>query len=192
MEAAADVAHLVTAAARGERAAWDALVDRYATLVWAVARAHRLDHLDAADVSQTVWLRLIESLDRLREPAALAGWLRTTTHHECLRVRRRREREVPDPFVAQDATSDPGDSPELVLLDGERDRQVWTALSKLSERCRTLLRVLAADPDASYARVSVAAGLPVGSIGPSRARCLEQLRRGLTANGYLVAPGGPG
>jgi RNA polymerase sigma factor (sigma-70 family) len=187
MDGAADVSALVSAAARGEATAWDALVSRYASLVWAVARAHRLDHGDAADVAQTVWLRLVEHLDRLREPAALAGWLRTTTQHECLRVRRRRDREVPDPFVAADAPSDPAPSPELLLLDEERDRQVWAALQRLSERCRTLLRVLAADPDASYAEVSAATGLPVGSIGPSRARCLQQLRRGLEAAGYLVA-----
>ncbi|HZE65567.1 MAG TPA: sigma-70 family RNA polymerase sigma factor [Sporichthyaceae bacterium] len=190
MDAAADVDRLVAAAARGEQAAWDALVDRYAALVWAVTRAHRLDRPDAADVVQTVWLRLLEHLDRLREPAALAGWLRTTTRHECLRVQRRREREVPDPFLAYDALSDATDSPELALLDNERDRQVWTALQQLSERCRTLLRVISADPDASYAQVSAAAGMPVGSIGPSRARCLEQLRRGLVASGYLVVSGG--
>jgi RNA polymerase sigma factor (sigma-70 family) len=191
MDAALDVDRLVAAAARGEQAAWDTLVDRYASLVWAVTRAHRLDRPDAADVVQTVWLRLLEHLDRLREPAALAGWLRTTTRRECLRVQRRREREVPDPFVLDGTPSDARDTPEIALLDDERDRQVWTALQQLSERCRTLLRVISADPDASYAQVSAAAGMPVGSIGPSRARCLEQLRRGLVASGYLVVSGGP-
>jgi RNA polymerase sigma factor (sigma-70 family) len=192
MDADVDVSRLVRAAAGGDAGSWEALVNRYSSLVWAVARAHRLDRTDAADVAQTVWLRLVEHLGRLREPAALAGWLRTTTHHECLRVRRRRDREVPDPFVAQHEGSDPLDSPEALLLDDERDRQVWSALSRLSERCRTLLRVLAADPDAGYAQVSAAAGLPIGSIGPTRARCLEQLRRRLVATGYLQPTGGNG
>jgi RNA polymerase sigma factor (sigma-70 family) len=187
MDGAVDVSRLVAAAAGGDAAAWDGLVGRYSSLVWAVARSHRLDHGDAADVCQTVWLRLVESLGRLREPAALAGWLRTTTHHECLRVRRCRDREVPEEFLADDAPTDPAPSPELLLLEAERDRQVWTALAQLSERCRALLRVLAASPEASYAQVSVAVGLPVGSIGPSRARCLGHLRRGLAAAGYLVA-----
>jgi RNA polymerase sigma factor (sigma-70 family) len=190
MDGAVDVAALVTAAADGDAEAWDALVDRYASLVWSVTRAYRLDHLDAADVSQTVWLRLVESLGRLHQPTALAGWLRTTTQRECLQVRRRRDREVPEEFIAADAPSDPADSPELLLLDDERDRLVWTALQRLSERCRTLLRVLAADPDAGYAQISAALGIPMGSIGPSRARCLEQLRRGLVATGYLQSSGG--
>jgi RNA polymerase sigma factor (sigma-70 family) len=192
MDADLDVSGLVNAAASGDAGAWDALVTRYSALVWAVARAHRLDRPDAADVVQTVWLRLVEHLGRLREPAALAGWLRTTTHHECLRVRRQREREVPDPFAARDEPSDGLDSPELLLLHEERDREVWAALQRLSERCRTLLRVLAADPDAGYAQVSAVAGLPIGSIGPTRARCLEQLRRGLVSSGYLQSTGGGG
>jgi RNA polymerase sigma factor (sigma-70 family) len=187
MDAGGDVTALVAAAARGDNAAWDALVARYAALVWSVARSHRLDHADAADMSQTVWLRLLEHLDQLREPAALAGWLRTTAHHECLRLHRRRDREVPDPLLDDERAADPVSSPELLLLDDERDRLVWAAVARLSERCRRLLRVLAADPDAGYAEVSAAAGLPIGSIGPSRARCLDALRRGLEASGYLVS-----
>src|SRR3712207_2389612 len=90
------VAELVHAAAAGDQDAWGALVERYASLVWNVARAHRLDVADASDVSQTVWLRLVEHLDRLRQPEALAGWLATTTKHECLRTIRRAGREIPD------------------------------------------------------------------------------------------------
>jgi RNA polymerase sigma factor (sigma-70 family) len=180
-------ADLVAAAHHGDSAAWDTLVGRYSALVWAVARAHRLGPADAADVTQTVWLRLVENLGRLREPEHLGGWLRTTTRNESLRVLRRAGREIPDDDAQQDVPTPPEDSPELQLLAGERDRLVWTALAGLTDRCRRLLRVLAYSPDASYAEISATLGLPVGSIGPTRARCLGFLRRGLEDVGYLSA-----
>ena len=185
-------AELVAAAHDGDRGAWDELVARFGGLVWAVARAHRLDSADAADVAQTVWLRLVENLGRLRDPEHLGGWLRTTTRHECLRVLRRGGREFPDSDSQADRLAVPAEqSPEMQLLAGERDRVVWTAVSALSDRCRSLLRVLACAPEASYAEISASLGLPVGSIGPTRARCLEHLRRGLEAVGYLTpAPEG--
>jgi RNA polymerase sigma factor (sigma-70 family) len=173
------VGELVTAAAAGERAAWDELVRRYAALVWAVARAHRLGPADAADVSQTVWLRLVENLEGLREPDALPGWLRTTTRNECLRVIRRSGREVNQAEPPADVCSPDCPSPELLLLENERDRQLWSALRQLSRRCQDLLRVLAYAPEAGYAEISRLLGVPVGSIGPSRARCLAHLRRRL-------------
>jgi RNA polymerase sigma factor (sigma-70 family) len=183
----AGTADLVAAARDGDGAAWDALVERYCGLVWAVARAHRLGQADAADVSQTVWLRLVENLGRIRDPDHLGGWLRTTTRNECLRVLRRGGREFPDDDAQQDLPADRADSPEDRLLAGERDRVVWRAVSGLSERCRELLRVLAYSPDASYADISSSLGLPVGSIGPTRARCLAHLRKGLEGVGYLAA-----
>lgn len=184
---------LVAAADGGDGGAWDELVGRYSGLVWAVARAHRLDSADAADVCQTVWLRLVENLGRLRDPEHLGGWLRTTTRHECLRVLRRGAREFPDDDAQRDVASPPEQSPEMQLLAGERDRLVWSAVSGLSERCRSLLRVLACAPEASYAEISASLGLPVGSIGPTRARCLDHLRRRLEDIGYLAsAPEGNG
>lgn len=179
-------AELVSAAHDGDGAAWDELVGRYSGLVWAVARAHRLGTADAADVSQTVWLRLVENLGRLREPEHLGGWLRTTTRHECLRVLRKGGREIPEDESQHDRPTGPEDSPEFRMLAGERDRVVWTALSALSAQCRELLRVLAYSPDASYAQIAESLGMRIGSIGPTRGRCLAHLRRSLEDAGYLT------
>jgi RNA polymerase sigma factor (sigma-70 family) len=178
-------AQLVRSAASGDRSAWDSIVERYSGLVWSVARGHRLGPADAADVTQTVWLRLVENLDRLRDPEHVGGWLATTTRHECLRVLRRNGREVPGDDVQVDAPTAVEDSPEWHTLSSESRRLVWLALSHLSERCKLLLRALAYSPDSSYAEISDALGMPVGSIGPTRARCLERLRRRLVDTGYL-------
>jgi RNA polymerase sigma factor (sigma-70 family) len=184
MVANSPVAELVHAAAAGDQDAWGALVERYASLVWNVARAHRLDAADASDVSQTVWLRLVEHLGRLRQPEALAGWLATTTKHECLRTIRRAGREIPDDELETSDDrlgSEPG--PESELLRAERRAMVWAALDKLSVRCRTLLRALSSSPDSSYVEIAGALDMPVGSIGPTRSRCLQHLRRQLEAAG---------
>lgn len=188
---AAPVGPLLAAASDGDQSAWEALVDRYAPLVWAVARGHRLDAADAADVSQTVWLRLVENLGRLREPEALAGWLVSTTRHECLRMIRRAGRETPADDVGERLdTADGSPTPEGVVVLEESRAAVWEALGTLSVRCQSLLRALSTDPDAAYAEVSAALGIPVGSIGPTRARCLEHLRRRLVDSGQLSPPTG--
>lgn len=181
------VAELVHAAADGDQDAWGALVERYASLVWNVARAHRLNMADASDVSQTVWLRLVEHLGRLRQPEALAGWLATTTKHECLRTIRKSGREIPDDdreWSDERAGSEPG--PESHVLQAERRTMVWGALEHLSLRCRTLLRALSSAPDSSYVEIAGALDMPVGSIGPTRSRCLQHLRRQLEATGALA------
>jgi RNA polymerase sigma factor (sigma-70 family) len=174
-------ASLVLAAAGGEQQAWDELVERFGGLVWAIARAHRLGPADAADVSQTTWLRLVEHLHRLRDPEHVGGWLATTARNECLRVIRRANRELPDDNLDAelDSSGEQAPSPESVVLSNERRRLLWRALSRLSQRCQLLLRALAASPESSYAEVSAALAIPVGSIGPTRARCLEHLRREL-------------
>jgi RNA polymerase sigma factor (sigma-70 family) len=171
-----ETADLLLAAAAGESAAWDELVERYARLVWAVARGFALSAADAADVSQTTWLRLVEHLDKLREPEHLGGWLATTARHACLRVLRRNGREV----VGFDADLDfeaAEPTPEAVVLDTERDRLLWQSLGEISQRCQVLLRALASAPPPSYQDISAALGMPVGSIGPTRARCLDHLKR---------------
>jgi len=171
---------LVSAAASGDASAWRELVDRYEGLVWSVARAHRLGPADAADVSQTTWLRLVENLGRLREPEHVGGWLATTARHECLRVIRRHGREVLDGDVEPTPDRSAEDiSPESAVLADERRVLLWRALGRLSLRCQTLLRSLAAAPEGGYAEISAALGMPIGSIGPTRARCLERLRREL-------------
>jgi RNA polymerase sigma factor (sigma-70 family) len=181
-----DLASLVAGAAAGEQKSWDELVQRFAGLVWHVARAHRLGDADASDVAQTVWLRLVESLPRLREPAAVGGWLATTTRHECLRVLRMSGREVPDDSAALLEIPSQEASPEAVVELAEDRERVRGALERLSDRCRTLLRALAYAPDDSYAHISAALGMPVGSIGPTRSRCLQHLRRELISDGALA------
>jgi RNA polymerase sigma factor (sigma-70 family) len=172
---------LVRDAAAGSQDAWNTLVDRYSRLVWAVARGHRLAYADSADVFQTTWLRLVEHLGRLRDPEQLAGWLSTTARHESLRVLRLGRRERPDDDIAgtrePDGSADPG--PEGALLASEERVSVAAAYARLSERCQALLRLVVAEPGLSYADIARALGIPVGSIGPTRGRCLEQLRRQL-------------
>jgi len=169
------VTDLVRRAAGGDQDAWKALVDRYENLLWSVGRAHRLGTADAADVMQTTWLRLVENLGRIEDPERLAGWLVTTARRECLRLLRRAGREVLD-----DATVDVVDelSPALdaALLEQERDAALWSCFGRLPERCQRLLRVLMAAEPLAYAEVSVALGMPVGAIGPTRMRCLDKLR----------------
>jgi RNA polymerase sigma factor (sigma-70 family) len=181
---------LVRAAASGDEAAWRAIVERFSGLVWAVTRGYRLPPADAADVFQTTWLRLAEHLGRITSPEHVGAWLATTARHECLRTVRASMRTVP----VEDATL-PGigyvddQSPEQAVLDAEaarlrshRAREVWRAFHGLSARCQQLLRVLMATPPPSYAEVGAALGMPVGSIGPTRARCLGNLRQLLAGN----------
>lgn len=170
------LATLVRSAADGDKSAWSAIVDRFSSLVWATARAHRLSRDDASDVAQTTWLRLVEHLDRIREPERLGAWLATTARHESLRVIRRGTREQPsdeaDLFEAPvDETLD------RLLVDPERDGRLWRAFAQLSERCKSLLRLLMADEEPSYEEVGAALGMPIGAIGPTRGRCLEKLRK---------------
>ncbi|HEX2272873.1 MAG TPA: sigma-70 family RNA polymerase sigma factor [Acidimicrobiales bacterium] len=170
---------LVRAAAEGDQVAWGALVERFSGLVWAVARAHRLSKADAADVSQTTWMRLVEHLGDIRQPERVGAWLSATARHECLRVIRKSGRAVPTE-LDDDHLADRGVEVELELdarLDAAQYHQaLWVALERLPERGRALLRVLMADPAPSYAEAAAALGMPIGSLGPTRARCLERLR----------------
>lgn len=176
---------LLAAAATGDEHAWDELVDRFLPLVWATIRFHRLDPPAAEDVNQSVWLALVENLGRIREPEALPGWLRTTARNECLRALRRTY-EAPVDWQALAAIPDRTTVDASVLAD-ERVQVVGEALERLSEKCRSLLRVFAFSPDTGYAELASTLGVAIGSIGPTRSRCLEQLRRRLESTGYLVA-----
>jgi RNA polymerase sigma factor (sigma-70 family) len=174
---------LIYAAALGDETAWNEIVARFDGLVWATARAHRLSQADAADVAQTTWLRLVEHLDRIREPDRLGAWLATTARHECLRHIRLHGRELPsdetEVFEADVFQPVAGDSLELSLLTEERDTALWRAFAKLGERCQALLRLLVSQDEPSYEAISGALDMPVGAIGPTRMRCLEKLRAGL-------------
>jgi RNA polymerase sigma factor (sigma-70 family) len=170
---------LVEAIAGGEPGAWDRLVDRFAGLIWAVARGQGLSPPDAADVSQTTWLRLAEHLGDIRDPERIGGWLATTARNESLRTFRRLQRQVPVSLSANlgvpAVAHEPG--PEQGLLDDERAAALWRAFEALPVHCRLLLRTMIAEPPPTYAEISELLEIPVGSIGPRRSRCLEHLRR---------------
>jgi RNA polymerase sigma factor (sigma-70 family) len=172
------VVELVTRARDGDRQAWDALVDRYAPLIWSICRRYRLDRADAEDVGQSVWLRLLEQLEKIRDPAAVAGWLATTAQRECIRVLRSR-RPQPAGYVpsVDDVPDDQSGTAEQELLAAERDTVLREAVARLPAYCQRLIALLCADPSVPYAEISVRLGIAVGSIGPSRGRCLEKLRR---------------
>jgi RNA polymerase sigma factor (sigma-70 family) len=167
---------LLEAAAGGDQDAWNTLVERYSRLVWAVARGHRLSQADAADVTQATWLRLVEHLDGIKEPERLGAWLATTARRESLRQLGRAGRDVPV-GDGLDAGLTPMGPADAGFLLAERDTLLWKAVDSLGDRCRTLLRVLMADPPPSYEEVAAALGMPVGSIGPIRGRCLDRLRQ---------------
>jgi RNA polymerase sigma factor (sigma-70 family) len=181
-----DVAALLARAAAGDQEAWDALVDGFSNLLWAVARAHRLDDADCADAVQTAWLRLLENLTRITDPERLGAWLSTTVRRECLRLLRRSGREYVSDAEAFADIPQPGAADlDAGLLLEERDAALWTLFEGVPERCRRLLRVLMAEPAPSYQEVSAALDMPIGSIGPTRQRCLERLRRHLEDNDLL-------
>ena len=179
------VVDLVSRARDGDKAAWDQIVARYAPLVWSICHQYSMTRPDIDDVGQGVWLRLVEHLPALREPAALPGWITTTTRRECVRVLRagqRRERyESPLPPGVQADLAGPDQllagSPEAELLEIELQAALRDALAALPERCQQLLALLIADPPLPYAEIGSRLALPVGSIGPNRSRCLAALRR---------------
>jgi RNA polymerase sigma factor (sigma-70 family) len=178
---------LVERAAKGEQRAWDGLVDRFGGLVWAVARAHRLAASDAADVVQTTWLRLLEHLDDIREPQRLGAWLATTSKRESLRVLRRADRVTPVEGEQLEVDTDDTPGPEHLAVASAVDRVVWRALARLSERCQVMLRMLMTDPPPSYTDVGRVLDMPVGSIGPTRQRCLVRLRAEVEKAGVQVS-----
>jgi RNA polymerase sigma factor (sigma-70 family) len=175
---AAAVARLVELAAAGDQRAWRALVDEFVGLVWATTRAHRLDRADAADVVQTTYLRLVEHLDKLQQPERVGAWLATTARRECLAVLRQRGRLVPLGDALPDAPANTPDH-DAALVTAERNAMLRTAFRRLRASDQALLRVLIADPAPSYEEISIALDMPIGSIGPTRARALERLRREL-------------
>jgi RNA polymerase sigma factor (sigma-70 family) len=170
------VTTLVAAAAAGDRRATEALIERFSGLVWSIARSYRLSGADAADVSQVVWLRLVENVGRIREPGSVGAWLASVTRHECLRLLRRSEREVTTADQFELEIGGIGDEVDLELLSDERGTALRQAFEALPPRWRALLEVLMDAPLASYEEVAAAVGMPIGSIGPTRRRCLERLR----------------
>jgi RNA polymerase sigma factor (sigma-70 family) len=174
----APVADLVMGARGGDQRAWDAIVERFAPLVWSICRRYRLSGADADDAGQAVWLQLVDQIGRIRDPAALPGWLATTTRRECGRLVRAAQRAQPAGYVL-DVGAIPDERAAAAddeLLASERHAALRQALAQLPPSCQDLLALLVADPPLPYAQISAELGIPVGSIGPSRSRCLDKLR----------------
>ncbi len=172
------VTDLVTRAKNGDRQAWEALVERYASLIWSICRRFRLSDADADDVGQNVWMQLVDHLDTLQCAAALPGWLATTTRRECLRVLRTAQVSQQAAWVDAEMMSDPMDQPaEYGLLRAERHAALHEAFGHLSPFGQQLMGLLIQDPPLPYAEISNRLGIPIGSIGPNRSRCLDQMRR---------------
>jgi RNA polymerase sigma factor (sigma-70 family) len=174
------VVELVLRARAGDQSAWDGIVERFAPLVYAICRRYRLSAADADDVGQSLWLGLLEHLKSIREPAALPGWIATTTKRECLRVHDNKRRDLPiDPMSGDNVRiADPNAAPvDEGLLIEERRAAVRSAFAQLRPQCRRLLALLVNDPPVPYARIAEILDVPIGSLGPTRARCLERLRR---------------
>lgn len=174
-----DVAGLVLAARAGDSRAWKQLVDGHTGLVWSIVRGFRFDDETARDVFQTVWLRLAENLDRIREPARLAGWLGQTTRNECVGVVRQRNRTIVDNGttpVGEPADLSSWGDPTAGVERDETRAAVAAAFARLGPRCQELLRLLVCDPPVAYEVIAGVLDVPIGSIGPTRARCLQTLR----------------
>jgi RNA polymerase sigma factor (sigma-70 family) len=171
------VAQLVRRAAEGDRQAWEGLHDQFARLIWSITGEFRLVESDAADVAQTTWLRLLEHIHRIEYPDRVGSWLAATARNECLRNLAAHKRVVLG-HDDTDLAEAPAHGPEVDarLLADERAQVVRDALSRLPRRWQRLLELLMADPPASYAEISDQLGLPIGSIGPTRGRCLARLR----------------
>lgn len=187
---AGEVEDLLDQARRGDEPAWGCLVAQFTGLVTWIARQHRLSSADTADVLQTCWLRLMENLGRIEQPDRLGSWLATTARRECLALRRKGEREQPgwvDEIASAEnrsGTDHLGQSVDTDVIAQERDRALWQAVGGLAQPCPALLRLLLRDPRPSYDEVVATLHMPKGSVGPRRARCLEQLRRRLQAAGH--------
>jgi RNA polymerase sigma factor (sigma-70 family) len=186
---ASEVSRLVRASAGGSETAWNELVRRYSPLVMSVTRTYQLTADDARDVSQTVWLRLVENLANLREPDALPGWLATTTQRECIRQLRQGRRVMPvDPHtngaLQQCETADP----DTGILRAELHQALRDGLAELPARDQALLKLRVADPPKSYEEISQLLGMPIGSIGPTLRRSLDRLRETSAMRAYLAAP----
>jgi RNA polymerase sigma factor (sigma-70 family) len=191
-----DLAALVHDSADGDAEAWNELVQRYQGLVVVIIRHYRLSAADAQDVAQTVWLRLVENLRRIREPAALPGWITTVTRHECEHYLRVNSRSVSvDPLDLTRLSALNGDEAMEELLAAERHQVLRDALAELAERSPlewTLLRFLTSDPPSPYEEIRSILGIAKGSIGPTRRRAIDKLRETRAVQTYLRGVSDPG
>lgn len=178
-----DTASLVEAARAGDPDAWAEIFARYDVVVRSAVASFRLRDADAADAAQNTWLKTVERLGDVREPARLGGWMKTTAQRECLALLRRGNRESPaDIDMTALVTDAPG--PEARLLDAEESDAVDAALERLTDRGRKLIHAMFYLPKVGYAELAAATGMPLGSIGPTRGRALQVLRQALEQAGF--------
>ena len=172
------VTDLVTRARRGDQQAWDALVERYSPLIWSICRHYRLDRSDAEDVAQSIWLQFVNHLGAIRDPAAVPGWLTTVTKRECGRVvRAARGPQAAGQLADENLPDKQTRTAEQELLAAERHAVLRDAFTCLSPSRQQLMAMLIEDPPMPYTEISARLGIPISSIGPTRGRCLDQLRR---------------
>ncbi len=173
------VSALVARVVDGDQEAWNEIIERYAPLVWSICVRHQLNRPDIDDVGQSVWLLLVENVAKLRDAEALPGWLATTTRRECLRVLKAARRHDHADLPPEEHMPPLPDAPtiEQEVIVAERNAALRAAFAELAPSCHQLLSMLITDPPISYADISARLNLPVGSIGPTRSRCLERLRR---------------
>lgn len=179
-----ETARLLRTAADGDPNAWNALVIRHGSLLRSIARSYRMSSADVDDVVQTTWLRLVEHLSRIRTPGALRGWLAMTARRECLKTLRQQARFEPTARIPEVAPVHDAVEVDARLLRSERDEALWHAFGRLPARDQLLLDLLIAD--VPYQQISTSLKIPVGSIGPTRARSLSRLRREVGRAGLLA------
>jgi RNA polymerase sigma factor (sigma-70 family) len=181
-----DVGALVIAASDGVNWAWNELVRRYSSLIGAIARNHGLNAADTAEVSQITWMRLVENIGRIQQPDRVGAWIATTARRECLRIVRAARWTQPLPTRELADVRDPAapESDEQPLV-AERDAALRLAYDRLPPRCRMLLSLLTGDPAMSYKKLADVLDMRIGSIGPTRGRCLDHLRRLAAEHGLL-------
>jgi RNA polymerase sigma factor (sigma-70 family) len=153
------------------------LVALLTPILWHTARAQRLDSQTAEDVVQTTWLALVRGSESITDPQAVLQWLIVSARREAWRVVKRTDRVEPREFEADDVVSPPRDLPEELVLRRDGDSRLWQHIAQLTARCQELLRVIAFADRPDYAAVAASLGMPVGSIGPTRGRCLAKLRQ---------------
>lgn len=171
------VAELVRGAQQGESGAYDELIGRYDHYVWAVVRSFRLGNADAHDAVQITWLRLVENLDRLRDPERVGSWLATTASRECLRIKRRAGREVDDVEQLEQRPDQRFPAPEQHAVEDLMATVLWEQVASLPARGQMLLWALTRHDAPAYAELARQTGMPIGSIGPTRGRYLRRLRQ---------------
>jgi RNA polymerase sigma factor (sigma-70 family) len=184
-DATSDIADLLPRAAGGDPRAWEEILRRYSTLIWATVRSFRLQDADTRDAVQTTWLRLAENAHQIRHPQRLGAWLVTTARREFLRILRH-IKSIPHASQAiQEAATDPSTGPEHIVIETETTRWLWEHVDELPPLRRTVLRALFTDNPQPYAQIATTAGIPPGGIGPTRNRALQQLREKLNKHNTL-------